>query len=126
MKKTTLLFSIILLTLIVIFSSLFIRNKKDTPSAESHGITAQDAIDIAQKQLDGNGVETITNYKHPDIEKVVFQTPPPIYLLDETVDVVGKNLYKITFTTELDGLLGPIVFYIDEQSGTVIGTDFRE
>ena len=126
MKKTLMLLSIILLTLIVIFSFLYIGSEKYTPPAESHGITAQDAIDIAQKQLDGKSIETITNYKHPDVEKVIFHAPPAIYLFDETFNVVGKNLYKITFTTELDGLLGPIVFYIDEHSGMVIGTDFRE
>ena len=45
---------------------------------------------------------------------------------DESIDATGKSLYKITYNTELDGLLGPITFYVDKMSGIVIGADYRE
>ena len=41
-------------------------------------------------------------------------------------NLTGKTVYKITFNTTQDGLLGPIVLYVDKYNAKVIGTDFRE
>ena len=71
-------------------------------------------------------METIINLENPKIEEVVLNGDASIYLFDESFDVSGKSLYKITYNTELDGLLGPITFYVDKMSGIVIGADYRE
>lgn len=89
-------------------------------------ITEQMAIENVKKTLDERTVATITNFDNPKVEEVIFKTKPSIYLFDENTNVVGKGLYKITFNTEQDGLLGPIVFYVDKLNGDLIGADFRE
>ena len=58
--------------------------------------------------------------------EVILDGDTSIYLFDESFDATKKSLYKITYNTELDGLIGPITFYVDNMSGIVIGADYRE
>lgn len=90
------------------------------------GITTEQAIKNASEKLSDKEIETIINLENPKIEEVVLKGDTSIYLFDESFDATGKNLYKITYNTEQDGLLGPITFYVDKMSGIVIGCDYRE
>lgn len=97
------------------------------PKNESFtGITKEQAKANARAKLSQQEIETITNLDNPKIEEIVFEGNLPIYLFDENTDIAGKDLYKITYNTEQDGLLGPIIFYADRISGNVVGCDFRE
>lgn len=89
-------------------------------------ITTEQAVKNAREKLSDKEIESIINLENPKIEEVVFKGDTSIYLFDESIDATGKSLYKITYNTELDGLLGPITFYVDKMSGIVIGTDYRE
>ncbi len=117
MKKTVYTISITIVILFIIFCSL---NKMH----ESKEITQQTAIETVKTKLDKNSKEVITNLDNPKVEEVTFYTPPSIAYFEEKNSIVGKNLYKITFTTT-DNLLGPMVFYVDKSNGKLIGTDFR-
>ena len=138
MKKTFIISAIALLLLCTAFGSLYVIDhqrmennepvifstwgKEYTPSSD---ITRQEAIEIAKSKLDKKAVETITNFENPVVEEVIFDTNPSIYLFEENANIIGKPLYKITFNTTQDGLLGPIVFYVD-KNGNLIGADYRE
>ena len=89
-------------------------------------ITTEQAVKNAREKLSDKEIETIINLENPKIEEVVLKGDTSIYLFDESIDATGKSLYKITYNTELDGLLGPITFYVDKMSGIVIGADYRE
>ena len=89
-------------------------------------ITTEQAVKNARKMLSDKEIETIINLENPKIEEVVLKGDTSIYLFDESFDTTEKSLYKITYHTELDGLLGPITFYVDKMSGIVIGADYRE
>ena len=89
-------------------------------------ITTEQAVKNAREKLSDKEIETIINLESPKIEEVVLKGDTSIYLFDESIDATGKSLYKITYNTELDGLLGPITFYVDKMSGIVIGADYRE
>ena len=89
-------------------------------------ITTEQAVKNAREKLSDKEIETIINLENLKIEEVVFKGDTSIYLFDESIDATGKSLYKITYNTELDGLLGPITFYVDKMSGIVIGADYRE
>ena len=89
-------------------------------------ITTEQAVKNAREKLSDKEIETIINLENPKIEEVVLKGDRSIYLFDESIDATGKSLYKITYNTELDGLLGPITFYVDKMSGIVIGADYRE
>ncbi len=89
-------------------------------------ITTEQAVKNAREKLSDKEIETIINLENPKIEEVVLKDGASIYLFDESIDFKGKSFYKITYNTELDGLLGPITFYVDKMSGIVIGADYRE
>ncbi len=88
-------------------------------------ITPQTAIEKVRKKLDEENVDTITNFDNPKIEEIVFDTQPSIYYFEDRSNVVGRTLYRITFNTTQDGLLGPMVFYVDKLSGDLIGIEYR-
>lgn len=138
MKKLLFIMCITLLVLFVILGSLYVIDHKRMDSNEpvvfsTWGkqytpleITPQTAIENAKEKLDPKSIKTITNYDNPKIEEVVFDTPPWMYYFEDKKDIVGKGLYKITFYTTQDGLLGPIVIYVDKLSGELIGIEYRE
>ena len=90
------------------------------------GITAEQAVANARAMLGDKEIETITNLDNPKIENVVYEENPPFYLFDKNAYIAGNSLFRITYNTELDGLLGPITFYVDAVSGVVVGADYRE
>ena len=42
------------------------------------------------------------------------------------MNIKGKDTYKVTFRTTNEGILGPIIIYIDKNSYSVLGGDLRE
>ncbi len=142
MKKLLFIIGIALLVLFLVLGSLYVIDhkrmdnnkpvlfstwgKKYSPPLEVLEIAPQTAIENVKKNLDKKSIETITNFDNPKVEEVVFDARPSIYFFDDKVDIAGKNLYKITFNTTQDGLLGPMVFYVDKSNGDLIGADYRE
>ena len=122
MKRILLILFLVLLLLTVLFfliHSTYSFNPKDDINAET-------AVKIAQKALDDKTIKTITNIDNPKIEEVIFNEKPSIYLFNVKTDATGIPLYKITFNTTQDGLLGPVVFYINKSGGEIIGMGYRE
>lgn len=130
---------IIVILMILFFGFLYvtdhIRMKNNEPVvfstwgmdyAPPEGITPDEAIETTRQLLDEKSSKTIINIDNPKVEEVVFDKSPSIYLVDKQAKVVGRKLYRITYNTQQDGLLGPIVFYIDKLSGKHIGMDYRE
>ena len=108
-------------------SDIFFDSTEETAKTESFPeITTEQAVKNAREKLSDKEIETIINLENPKIEEVVLKGDTSIYLFDESFDTTEKSLYKITYNTELDGLLGPITFYVDKMSGIVIGADYRE
>ena len=136
MKKTIFFFSIIV---IIIFGSLYIADnirmnnneqiifstwgKKYSPPAK---IKPDEAVKIVLKKLDEKSKETIINLENPEISEIAFDKQPSIYYYDKKVNLMGKSVFRIKFNTTQDGLLGPLVFYVDKYNGKLIGADFRE
>ena len=88
-------------------------------------VTEQDAVLSAKRELSPRDNQ-ITNYDNPVVESVSFAEEPPVYRFNGCETLVGRQLYKIKFTTEADGLLGPIVIYVDKSDGMLCASDFRE
>lgn len=118
MKKISV---VTLVLLLAFFCILYVVNSKKTDSV----ITPKQAASLAVEKLDDKSKETITNLDNPKVEEHVFEKQPFIGFFDGKKNLKGKKVYKVTFNTTQDGLLGPIVLYVDMQ-GKVIGTDFRE
>ena len=89
-------------------------------------ISSQAAIDSIVAQLDERSKKNIINLDNPGLEEVFFESDPHIYCFSDRKKVIGKLLYKITFNTEQDGILGPMVFFVDVISGELVGAEYRE
>ena len=123
MKKKIVLLSMVLF-LAAAAASLywFIQNRdEDSP----HVITADEAIAITQEMLDEKSLETIINADSPKVEEVFFDSDLHICLIDPQDDLIGRGLYRIIYNTTMDGLLGPIVFYVDRAEAKIVGMDYR-
>ena len=95
-------------------------------SSEEEGINQNEAVKIAQKKLTKDEKESVTNFETPNVEQINFAEEPSIYKYDKEKNMVGKQVYKITFYTDQDELLGPIVLYLDALDGQIYGEDYRE
>lgn len=89
-------------------------------------ITPQRAIDIVKKQFDVKSVETVTNFENSEVEEVDLESCSNVHWFVDESKLIGKSLYKVTFRTTQDGLLGPMVFYVDKSNGKIVGGDYRE
>ena len=122
---------VILLILIGLSVALYAINKSNNVPATD--ITAETAIKTAQNIFDAKSKETLTNFENPNVEEIVFDSEHQMLYFDENdkptheplYKIKGKPLYKITFNTTQDGLLGPVVVYVDKSNGRLVGTDFR-
>ena len=90
------------------------------------GITKEEAVKIAQNDINKIEKTTIINFENPTVEEVVLDEKVSIYLFNADEKIEEKTAYRITFNTEEDGLLGPIVYYVDKDNGKLLGLDYRE
>ncbi|MBQ3224701.1 MAG: hypothetical protein IJB42_03235 [Oscillospiraceae bacterium] len=138
MKKALFIVVAVLLLISVIFAVLYVvdhgrMNDNEPVIFSTWGkkyapveITSQEAVGIVKKNMSGRAVKTITNYDNPKIEGIVFNEDPAIKIFEKKRKAVGRAVYKITFNTFEDGLLGPIVCYVDKLNGKILGADYRE
>lgn len=138
MKKALFIVVAVLLLISVIFAVLYVvdhgrMNDNEPVIFSTWGkqyapveITSQEAVEIVKKNMSGRAVKTITNYDNPKIEEIVFSKEPIICVFEKKGKVFGRGVYKITFNTFEDGLLGPIVCYVDKLNGKILGADYRE
>lgn len=132
--KKILITIIVLLILVSVFVICYIRPEinglveyltSNDDYTEPASITSQKAIENSKKMLDEKTIKTIINYDNPKVQEVVANKQLSIVYFDKSVKD-GRLLYRITFNTIHDGLLGPVVFYVDKLSGNVVGGEYRE
>ncbi len=84
------------------------------------------AITVVRNRLEQKTIDTITNFDTPIIEKITLKQNPSIIYAEGVADLVGKEVYKVTFHTKYDAQLGPIITYVDVKSGEILGAEVRE
>lgn len=90
------------------------------------GITKEEAVKISQNDIKEIEKSTILNFENPTVDELVLDKKVSFYLFNADENIEGKKAYRITFNTEQDGLLGPIVYYVDKDNGQIWGLDYRE
>ena len=138
MKKIIITGVSVVVLILIAFSAVFItdmhRMKNNRPVVFSTWgydyappeISPQAAMDALLEKFDVKSIKTITNLDDPKIEELVFESEPSIYRFDKKKSLIGMPLYKITFNTTQDGLLGPMVYFVDRISGEILGAEFRK
>ncbi len=95
-------------------------------TTETDGMDTDRMITIAQDYVISNlmGYDgEVIDIENPTIE-IIDELPRYYHHISDISDKEG-GYYKVTFTTNLDDLLGPIGVYMD-NAGNVIGSDYRE
>jgi hypothetical protein len=95
-------------------------------TTETDGMDTDRMITIAQDYVISNlmGYDgEVIDIENPTIE-IIDELPGYYHHISDISDKEG-GYYKVTFTTNLDDLLGPIGVYMD-NAGNVIGSDYRE
>lgn len=82
--------------------------------------------ETAYNWLDDTSKADILNWETAPVEEVKFKEEHVVATEVDTIDIRNIETYKITFTTQKDELLGPIVIYLDKDNLNVLGLDFRE
>ena len=80
----------------------------------------------AYNWLDDASKSDIINWKTATVEEVKFEEEHVVVTKTDNIDIRNIETYKVTFTTQKDELLGPIVIYLDKDNLNVLGVDFRE
>lgn len=137
MKKKVIIFlSIVLLIVMTVGIAYLIdmdRMKNNKPvmfSSWGHDYAPieeewQIAVDKVLKELAEKTRKTITNIDNPIVEECVFDKKLSMYFFNKEVGLIGKNVYKITFNTTQDRILGPLVIYVDKEKNDIIGIQMR-
>lgn len=89
-------------------------------------VSESEAIEIVKKyyELFEGEKKGILNYDNPEVEIVKFEDNLQVSFWGKTKNIAGKELYKITFHTGQDGLLGPEVWYVQKDTGEMIGRGY--
>lgn len=94
-------------------------------------ISSQEAIEIAQNWVDEKSKKRVTNFENPQTIGIVCSKKFLERIIPGNQNTVrkkkyaGREIYRITFRTYDDGLLGPIVIYVDKYTGDLVGLNPR-
>ena len=92
---------------------------------EADDIILEELKTISQEYLSGGDaghISTITNWDDPII--TIIDSTPPYFIKVSDGDLSGL-VYQVEYNTTQDGVLGPIILYMDPD-GTIIGVSPRE
>jgi len=95
--------------------------------SENQQISEEKVIEISKTVVDKDN-EKILNYENPEVEVIDFPMRKPYVVISKNSEknLRGLSVYRVTYETELDALLGPIRIYIDKYSGEIYGIDGRQ
>ena len=107
--------------LVVLFTLQLVgcRNISSNESKNKIRKTAYNWLDDASKS-------DIIDWETATVEEVKFEEEHVVVTKTDNIDIRNIETYKVTFTTQKDELLGPIVIYLDKDNLNVLGVDFRE
>jgi hypothetical protein len=80
---------------------------------------------IAYQCLNEYDKKSIIRWQSAKVEEYTSKTDHSIWATNKTVNIKGKDTYKVTFRTNNENLVGLISIYIDINSYKVLGQDLR-
>lgn len=108
-----------LLTILVILSMLA------TGCAIASVKTDSEIREIAYQYLSQRSKDTVIDKEDAIVEEYHPISVHKVFSPDGSVDITGKDLYKVTFQTTDEALLGPLIVYIDKKTYIAYGVDGR-
>lgn len=97
--------------------------------AQKSSIMEQESNDnikkIAYNWLDDTSKDSIIDMENAQIEEITYKEDYFVVRKEDSININGKIIYKVTFNTSTD-VLGPIAIYLDKSNLEVLGTDIRK
>jgi len=99
-------------------------------SCQESEITEEKAVKIAKSFVEKNLMgqkEEIIYFDSPIVEELEFEDSYIVYYADrknqelQEIDLKGKTVWRVIYTTNLDARLGPNTIFIDKYSGKIYG-----
>ena len=81
---------------------------------------------IAYNWLDDTNKESIINMEKAKVEEVLREEQYFAAVNEDEVGVNGEIVYRVTFNTVCDEILGPIVIYLNKDNLSILGMDIRK
>lgn len=81
---------------------------------------------IAYDWLDDEIKIDIIDKKPIEIKELTTRDKHILYNKDKTVNIKNMDVYKVTFKSKNEELLGPVIVYINRENLDVVGMEFRE
>lgn len=125
-KRTFFKVIIFLFALILVMSLLVgcSENKNYNPKPDADMIffeTASSLRELAWNQLSNEEKTSVTgDWKEAKVKIVKWEEIPL-----KKVSLKPESIYKVSFNTNIDGLLGPIGVYFDSATKEIVGYDIR-
>lgn len=92
---------------------------------KNHDIETCNIRKVAYNWIDIKNRLLIDGWDNSTVERIIFNESHLVQNKNESVDIKGIETYKVTFPTN-DEILGPISVYLDQDTFTVLGHDFRD
>lgn len=103
------------------------KGKNENNIIEATAIKSENDIrEIAYQALSEDEKRTVISYKAGKVEQYKSKDEHSIVGPNGLIDIKDNETYKITFSTNNEGTLGPINIYIDKNSYSVLGADLRD
>ena len=102
-------------------------------SCQKTEITEEKAAKLAKEFINNNRVnpDEIIYFDSPNVVELEFEETFIIYYSDkqnpelQEIDLKGKTVWKVIYTTDRDSRLGPHTIYLDRYTGKIYGFNIR-
>jgi hypothetical protein len=112
---------------IICFTSISIGCIKENQTVgTTEGRSENEIREIAYKSLSDFDKNTVINWKNAMVEGYNATTNHSIGSVNGLINIKDKAVYKVTFRTNNEGLLGPITLYLDKNTYVMVGEDLRD
>lgn len=96
-----------------------------TTSTTNKKMSYEEVKDKVNCQLSKGAKKEILKENNPHVSEITVKSEKGI-LKHVKRSIVGKKVFKVTYTTKNDSVLGPITYLVDEYTAEVIGEYYRE
>lgn len=96
-----------------------------TTSAINQKMSYEEVKDKVNSQLSKGAKKEILKENNPYVSEITIKSEKGI-LKHVKRSIVGEKVFKVTYTTKNDSVLGPISYLVDEYTGEIVGEYYRE
>lgn len=110
---------------IVLFSFIILIVFSGCSYGASSDKSPEEIRSLAYEHVREDGNQRILNEDTAEVVRILIEEEHQIMCKEGAIEIKGREVYKVTFRTTSDDLLGPIRVYLDVDSFDILGVDYR-